>query len=146
MVIEKIAVRAAALTGAYGVTGHKPELVDAMAIALTRTELINQEIELFTHFCYQKEGDRFINLSGNCKLGRKVWAPWGSSGKGKLTRTERDVTRRYLLSLTRPKPLFFYQDHHWYVNTGKYKTLEWALEWGKNFSMTPTKWFEFHVG
>ena len=141
MVIEKIAVRAAALTGSYGVTGHKPELVDAMAIATARSALVNCELELFTHFVYQKQGERFVNLRSNCQIPRGIFTPWSS--KGKLTRTEGDTVRRYLLSLRRPSPLYHYQGRRWYVNTAKYSTLEWALEWGNRFAMTPERWLEF---
>ena len=141
MVIEKIAARAAALTGAYGVTGHKPELVDAMAIATARCSLVNSELELFTHFVYQKQGERFVNLRGNCLIPRGVWTPW--SRQGKLTRTEGETVRRYLLSLRRPAPLYHYHGRSWYVNTAKYSTLEWALEWVHHFRMTPEKWLEF---
>lgn len=100
MVIERIAARAADLVGSYGTTGHRPELVDAVAIATARCTLINHELELFTRFCYQKQGERFVNLRGNCLIPRGVFTPWGR--KGKLTRTEGDTVRRYLLSLRRP--------------------------------------------
>ena len=143
MVIERIAARAAELTGAYGVTGQRPELVDAVAIAMARCTLINHELELFTRFCYQKQGERYINLRSNSQIPRGVFTPWGS--KGKLTRTEGDTVRRYLLSLRRPSPLYFYADtnRRWFVNTAKYPTLEWALEWCNRFAMTPEKWLEF---
>ena len=143
MAIERIALRAAALTGAYGVTGHKPELVDAMAIATARATLANQEIELFTHWCYTKVGERFVNLHGNVYV--RQWTPW--SRKGALTRAEGDTVRRYLLSLRRPSPLYRYRESskRWWVDTTKYKTLEWALEWCGSFAITPEKWVEFWV-
>jgi hypothetical protein len=49
MVIEKIAARAADLVGSYGTTGHKPELVDAVAIATARCTLINHELVSAIH-------------------------------------------------------------------------------------------------
>lgn len=139
--------RAANLTGSYGTTGIYPELVDATIIASARCELVNQELNLFTRFCYQKQDVRFINLRSNCQIPKGVWTPWGSSGKSLLTRTERDTTRRYLLSLARqrPKPLFFYHARHWHVDTIKYTTLELALEWVHLFRLTPTIWLDFII-
>jgi hypothetical protein len=143
MTIQRIAIRAAELTGSYGVTGYKPELVDAMAIATARATLANQELALFTHYCYVKVGERFVNLYGNCYV--RQWTPW--SRKGKLTRAEGDTVRRYLLSLRRPSPLYRYSERNkrWWVDTVKYKTLEWALEWCESFAITPEKWVEYWV-
>jgi len=148
MSMDKFVVRAAELTGAYGNYKTAPELVDAETIAAARCTLANQELELFTHFCYQQdERGRFINLAGNAQIPSGVWAPWGSSGKSKLTRTERDVMRRWLLSFAgeRPKPLFFYVPtmRRWFVNTPTWDTLTLALAWVNRHEMTPKDYLKY---
>jgi hypothetical protein len=144
--IDKIVARAAELTGAYGNFRTAPERVDAETIALARCTMINQELDLFVRFCYrQSEQGRYVNLRSNSQLPKGVWAPWGSSGKSGLTRTERDVLRRYLFSLNTPRPprpLFFYGQRHWHVNTVIYPTVGDALQWLERFKLTPANWFD----
>ncbi len=146
MSLDKFVDRAATLIGAYGNFRTAPELVDAETIALARCTMINHELQLFIHFCYsQSEQGRYVNLRSNSQVPKGVWAPWGSSGKSGLTRTERDVTRRYLFSLITPRPprpLFFYGQRHWHVNTVVYPTVEEALQWLGRFKITPTAWFD----
>jgi hypothetical protein len=146
MSLDKFVVRAAELTGAYGNFKTAPELVDAETIALARCTMVNHELQLFIHFCYKRsEQGRLINLRSNSQIPKGVWAPWGSSGKSGLTRTERDTLRRYLFSLnTRrpPRPLFFYSQRHWHVNTVIYPTVEEALQWLDRYQMTPALWLD----
>lgn len=148
MTMEKFIDRAATIVGAYGHYRTAPDLVDAETIAAGRCTLANQELELFTHFCYQQnEHGRFINLAGNTQIPSGVWAPWGSSGKGSLTRTERDVMRRWLLSFAneRPKPLFFYVAtmRRWHVNTPSWDTLTLALAWVNRHEMTSKDYLKY---
>lgn len=148
--MENILNRARELTGAYGNFGTRPELVDAETIALARCTMVNQELDLFVRFIYRKsEAGRFINLRSNCQIPKGIWAPWGSSGKSNLTRTERDTLRRYLFSLGHsnrpPRPLFFYNQRHWHVNTVIYQTVDDALAWLEKYKMTPALWLEFVV-
>ena len=150
MSLDKFMARAIDLTGAYGNYRTAPELVDAETIALARCTMINHELDLFIRFCYrQSEQGRFINLRSNSQIPKGIWAPWGSSGKSSLTRTERDTLRRYLFALgnTRrpPRPLFLYAGRHWHVNTAVYENVDEALKWLERFKMTPALWFEYAV-
>jgi hypothetical protein len=132
MNLEELVGRAAQLTGAYGNFRTAPERVDAETIAAARCQLANQDIELFIHFCYrQSDTGYFINLAGNSQIPTGVWTPWGSSGKSKLTRGERDIVRAWLLALKRnhgARPLFYYvaEERRWHVDTFRYPTLEEA--------------------
>lgn len=132
--LDKFLVRAQMDVGAYGNYRTTHDLVDAEAIAGARCVLVNGELESFTHFCYQKVDGWFCNLSGNTQIPTGVWAPWGSSGKGRLTRMERDTVRAWLHALNRRqgmKPVYFYvpASRRWHVDTTRYSTVESALEW-----------------
>jgi hypothetical protein len=148
MSLDKFVVRAAELTGAYGNYRTAPELVDAETIAMARCTLANQELELFTRFCYQQDvNGRFINLAGNTQIPVGVWCPWGSSGKSKLTRTERDVMRKWMLSFSgeRPRPLFFYASamRRWHVNTSSWDTLTLAMAWVNRHELIPKDYLKY---
>ncbi len=143
MVIEKLAARAMELTGAYGVTGHHPDQVDAVAIATARCALIRQSLELFTMFCYQQNAHGvFVNLSGNTGIPTGVWTPWGSAGKprgsrekqrAQLTKDERLIVRTWLVGLKKDRrfPVFFYHApaRRWHVDTTRYHDLSDAMGW-----------------
>jgi hypothetical protein len=141
MAIENLLVRASQLTGAYGNTGHPPERVDVAAIAAGHCALINIELELFIRFCYVKQGERFIHLSGNSQIPQGVFTPWGS--KGALTRTESDTIRTYLLRIRDPHKLFFYVGRRWYVDTFTYPDLASALAWLTKYKITADRWLQF---
>lgn len=149
MNLEKLVGRAAQLTGAYGNFRTAPERVDAETIAAARCQLANHDIELFIHFCYrQSDTGYFINLAGNSQIPTGVWTPWGSSGKSKLTRGERDIVRAWLLALKRnhgARPLFYYvaDERRWHVDTFRYPTLEEALQWLAAYKITPKTWLHF---
>jgi len=145
MVIDNILKCASELTGSYGITGYKPNQVDIMALTTAKCLLINNDIEMFTNFMFIKEGLRFVNLSSNNIIQKSIFTPWGSSGKSKLQRADRDVIRRYYYTLSRPKPLYYCIKTHWYVNTVTYPTIDHALNWCKNFEITPTIWFNYHI-
>lgn len=132
--LDKFLVRAQMDVGAYGNYRTTHDLVDAEAIAEARCTLVNGELESFTRFCYQQQGSWFVNLSGNSQIPTGVWAPWGSSGKGRLTRMERDTVRAWLHALNRRqtlKPVYFYSpsSRRWHVDTTRYPTVESALKW-----------------
>ncbi len=132
--LDKFLVRAQLDVGAYGNYRTTHDLVDAEAIAEARCTLVNGELESFTHFCYQKLSGWFVNLSGNTQIPTGVWAPWGSSGKGRLTRMERDTVRAWLHALNRGrglKPVYVYASsaRRWHVDTTRYPSLDAALEW-----------------
>jgi hypothetical protein len=149
MKLEQFVTRAAELTGAYGNFRTVPERVDAETIAAARCQLANQDIELFIHFCYrQSDSGYFINLAGNSQIPTGVWTPWGSSGKSKLTRGERDILRAWLLTLKRnhgARPLFYYVsgERRWHVDTFRYPTLEEAVRWLADYKITPKTWLHF---
>jgi hypothetical protein len=132
--LDKFLDRAALDVGAYGTHRTAHDLVEAEAIAGARCQLVNGELEAFTRFCYQKQGSWFVNLSGNTQIPTGTWVPWGSSGKGRLSRLERDTVRSWLNAQARqrgPKPLYFYNrsSRRWHVDTGRYQTLDEALGW-----------------
>ncbi len=63
-------------------------------------ELVNQELEMFIHFCYRTTAHgRFLHLQADGQIRNGVWAPWGGSGKSALTRRERDTLRDWLIYL-----------------------------------------------
>jgi len=148
MTIDKFIDRAANIVGSYGNFRTTPDQVDAETVALARCALANQELDLFTRFCYQQtDNGRFINLAGNSQIPVGVWSPWGSSGKSALTRSERDTMRKWLLSFAseRPRPLFFYMPamRRWHVNTPTWDTLTIALTWVKRHEMTPKDYLKY---
>lgn len=149
MTIDRILARAMETTGSYGNYGVKPEMVDAETIALGSCKLINQEIELFIRFVFRRfDNGRWLHIQANGQIPKGVWTPWGSSGKSRLTRAERDTVRRYLLSLHTPKPpypLFFYQEkaRRWYVDTLRFSDLDDGLAWLERYKMTTSVWFEY---
>lgn len=137
--------RAAMDVGAYGNHRTSHDLVDAESIATARCQLVNGELESFTRYCYQQQGSWFVNLSGNSQIPTGVWSPWGSSGKGRLSRMERDVVRAWLNALSKnrgPKPLFFYNttSRRWYVDTTRYPTIQDALIWLQNNKLDAKSW------
>ena len=143
--LDKFLVRATLDTGAYGNHRTTHDLVDAEGIAAARCKLVNAEVESFTRFCYQQIDGWFCNLSGNTQIPSGTWAPWGSSGKGRLTRHERDIVRAWLNALAGvrgPKPLYFYSRsaRRWHVDTVRYPTLEDALEWVKHNQLDTKTW------
>lgn len=148
--MDKFLVRAQLDVGAYGNYRTSHDLIDAEAIAAARCALVNGEMETFTHFCYQKEGNWFRNLSGNSQIPSGTWAPWGSSGKGRLSRMERDTVRAWLNALARnkaPKPLYFYSRsaRRWHVDTLRYPTLDDALEWLRRTQLDPKTWLQIEA-
>jgi len=148
--LDRFLVRAQLDVGAYGNHRTTHDLVEAEAIAAARCTLVNGEMETFTHFCYQQVGGWFCNLSGNSQIPTGTWAPWGSSGKGRLTRMERDTVRAWLHALNRGrglKPVFFYSQssRRWHVDTMRYPSIESALEWLKGNQLDPKTWLRIHA-
>ena len=83
----KMINRAVDLSGSYAHTRRPPERVDAQAAAALVVELVNQELEMFIHFCYRTTTHgRFLHLQADGQIRNGVWAPWGGSGKSALTR------------------------------------------------------------
>ena len=143
--LDKFLDRAALDVGAYGNHRTAHELVEAEAIAAARCQLVNGELEAFTRFCYQQQGSWYVNLSGNTQIPTGTWAPWGSSGKGRLSRMERDIVRAWLNALARqrgPKPLYFYSNasRRWHVDTTRYPTVQDALAWVENNRLDAKLW------
>lgn len=148
---EKFVDRAAVEVGAYGNHRTAHELVNAETIAAARCQLVNGELASFTEFCYEQVDGWFVNLSGNSQIPTGVWAPWGSSGRGRLSRLERDITRLWLKALAqqakktgKAKPLFFYNagSRRWHVDTVTYPTVEDARRWLEASALTPKTWLQ----
>lgn len=148
----KFLIRAAELTGAYGNFRTAPELIHAETIAAARCKLVNSEMELFIHFCYQLDSKgRHLHLAGGSQLAPGIWTPWGGSGKSALTRLERDVVRCWLLSLGSgkpPMPVFFYiaRTRRWHVDTMRYESADEALSWLNQHQLTPKIWLGVQMG
>lgn len=142
----KFAAQSAALIGAYGVHGTRPELIDAETLAMANCTIINQDLELFVRFLYRRtDKGLWMHLQADGQIPKGIWTPWGA--KGKLTRTQSDIVRRYLLSLNSgrpPRPLFYYvpERRHWYVDLLRYDNLEDALAWLQRFAITPQAWLD----
>ena len=69
MTIDKFIDRAANIVGSYGNFRTTPDQVDAETVALARCALANQELDLFTRFCYQQtDNGRFINWRAIAKF------------------------------------------------------------------------------
>ncbi len=148
--LTKFLERAQQEIGAFGNFRTTHELVEAEAIAAARCSLVNAELDSFTHFCYQKEGEWFCNLSGNTQIPTGIWAPWGASGKGRLTRMERDTVRAWLRALGNAKalkPVYFYSpsSRRWNVDTLRYPTLESANEWLTNNRIDGKTWLRIQA-
>lgn len=143
--LDKFLDRAALDVGAYGNHRTAHDLVEAEAIASARCQLVNGELEAFTRFCYQQHGNWFVNLSGNSQIPTGTWSPWGSSGKGRLSRLERDIVRAWLNALGRqrvPRPLYFYSkaSRRWHVDTVRYQTLQDAIGWVESNKLDAKLW------
>lgn len=143
--LDKFLVRATLDVGAYGTARTSHAMAEASTIAEARCTLVNGELISFTRFCYEQVGGWFCNLSGNTTIPTGVWAPWGSSGKGRLSRMERDVIRAWLNALARqraPKPLYFYStsSRRWHVDTTRYPSLADALDWVKTNRLDASTW------
>lgn len=136
--------RAAQLTGSYGRTRHPPERVDAAAIARLEVELVRQEMEDFIRFVYRREGDVWLHIVANGRIPRGVWAPWGSSGKSKLTQPMRTKLRKWMFAQNRPRPVFFYnpKETRWYVDLTHYTNVEVALKWYERCGVTVVGWLQ----
>ena len=143
--LMRIVARAGEIAGSYGRTRTKPERIDAATRAMVTVEHIHQELETFTKFVYRRSSKgRLLHVLPDGQLGRGVWAPWGASGKATLTRTQRDILRRWLLTKaeTRLRPPFLYNrtTRRWYVDLQRYPDKDSALQWLSNHQLTAGEW------
>lgn len=143
--LMKIVARAGEIAGSYGRTRQKPERIDAATRALLIVEHVHQELETFTRFVYQRSGNgRLLHVLPDGQLAPGVWAPWGSSGKSTLTRSQRDMLRHWLLlkADSRLRPPFLYNPHarRWHLDIGRYPTVDHALQWLDNHRLTAGEW------
>jgi hypothetical protein len=130
----RIVNRAADMAGAYGHTRVAPERVDALALAKLTVEHVRQEVALFIRYVYQKDGaGRWLYIGADGMIPAGVWCPWGGSGKASLTRSQRDIMRRWLLCQQRDRnfPAFFYRPkaRRWHVDILRYDSEAAALSW-----------------
>lgn len=152
--LKQFVERASDLAGSYGNYATAPANVDAETQAAPRCELIHQVLELFIHFCYQKDDNGiFSNLSGNSQIPQGIYVPWGSAGKprrrgpsgrgrARLSYTERQAVRVWLRALRKnrgPQPVFHYSSpaRRWFVDTQRYKTTDEALAWLQAHRLQP---------
>jgi hypothetical protein len=141
----RIVGRAAEITGSYGRTRTKPERVDAMTRAMLIVEHTHQELSTFARFIYrQNDHGQNLHILPDGQLAPGVWAPWTVHAPSTLTRTQRDLLRRWLLlkADNRLRPPFVYGDdtRRWYVDLRRYPTVEAALDWLEKHKLTAGEW------
>jgi hypothetical protein len=143
--MEAIVNRAADFLGTYGNVRVKPGEVDHLAIARLRAQNANDRLVEYAHWCYQRnEHGRlaYVLPSGQIPSGSAV--PWGASGKLKMTRSDRDILRRWLWAMRehRQFPPWFYHmaERRWYVDFMRYDCLPDALDWLKKHPISPMDW------
>lgn len=149
MSMERIVNRAAEFTGTYGNVRITPGEVDALGLAQLSAQSAGQQLELFAHWCYQRnEQNRFIHILPNGQIPSGAWTPWGASGKSKMTRTDRDILRRWLWAERENRhfpPWFYYPNQRrWYVDLMRYDSLEDALRWLARHPINPRDWLRLN--
>lgn len=143
--MEKVVNRAVEFTGAYSNHRVAPAQVDNLALAqLSATDAMHK-MQTFAHWCYERtDAGAFVHILPNGQIPSGAWVPWGASGKGKMTRTDRDVVRRWLCVLRDRRhfpPWFYYTDQRrWYVDLMRYDSVVEALDWLTKHPIHPRDW------
>lgn len=144
MTMESVVNRAADFLGTYGNVRVKPGEVDHLAIAKLSAHAAGQQLELFAHWCYQRDDGRLIHVLPSGQIPSGAWCPWGASGKSKMTRRDRDTLRRWLWAMRdhRQFPPWFYHmaERRWYVDFMRYDSLPDALDWLRKHPIKPMDW------
>ena len=148
---EKVVNRAADFAGSYGHTRTAPERSDGLALAALAAKAADQQLELFARWCYEQAtpGGSFTHILPDGQIPTGVWTPWGASGKSRMTRTDRDILRRWLLALQQGRafPLWFYRKdaRRWYVDLTRYGDLTEALDWLKRHPIHSQDWLNLRL-
>lgn len=148
---EKVVNRAADFTGSYGHTRTAPERSDALALAALSAKAADQQLELFARWCYEQAtpGGIYVNVLADGQIPTGAWTPWGASGKSKMTRTDRDILRRWLLTMQQGRhfPLWFYrpENRRWHVDLFRYADLTEALNWLSRHPIHPQDWLNLRL-
>ena len=144
--MERIVNRAANFAGSYGNVRMAPPQVDVMALAQLSATAAMHQIELFAHWCYQRnEAGRLIHILPNGQIPSGFFTPWGASGKSRMIRADRDALRSWLhiLRERRQFPPWFYHgvERRWYVDLMRYDSLDDTLSWLAKHPIAPQDWF-----
>lgn len=145
--LENVVNRAADAVGTYGRLRTTPERVDQLALAALSARAAHQQLELFAHWCYEESAPGVrCNILPSGQIPPGSWTPWGSSGKSGMTRTDRDILRRWLITLRSRRhyaPWFYHADERrWYVDLTRYPTRQDALDWLGRFGIKAHEWLE----
>lgn len=148
--LENVVNRAADVVGTYGRLRTMPERVDALALAALSAKAAGQQMELFALWCYQESAPGILcNILPNGQIPTGSWAPWGSSGKSGMTRTDRDVVRAWLRTLQARRHyapwLYVAAQRRWYVDLVRYDTLQDALDWVRRHPIHPQDWLNLRL-
>lgn len=144
MSYERITERAIEAIGTYGHLRTPPAQVHPMLAAKLSAAAADHQLELFAHWCYQQHDGIWLALYPSGMIRPKVFTPWGSSGKSKMSRTDRDVLAMWLRE-KRNRPYFapwYYlsERNRWYVDLMRYPTEGAALGWLKSNKIEPGDW------
>lgn len=148
--LENVVNRAAEVAGVYGRLRTMPERVDALSLATLSAKAAGQQLELFCYWCYQESAPGILcNILPNGQIPTGSWAPWGSSGKSGMTRTDRDIVRAWLRTLQarRHFPPWRYDpsSRRWYVDLLRYESLTGALGWLAKYPIHPQDWLNLRL-
>jgi hypothetical protein len=139
----RIVARAGDIVGSYGHARTTPERVNAVTRAALTVEHVHQELEEFIKFIYQRASNgKLLHVLPSGQLAAKVHTPW--RGTSTLTRTERDMVRKWLLlkADNRLRPPFLYspETRRWFLDIKRYPDVDSALSWLDNHHLTPGEW------
>lgn len=148
--MEQAFNRAIEFTGAYSNHRVAPEMVDSLALASLSADDAMHKMQAFALWCYQKDDqDRLLHILPNGQIPSGSWTPWGSSGKGPLTRQSRDILRRWLYTLRERRyfpPWFYYpEQRRWYVDLRRYDDLKDTLDWLTKNPINPKDWLNLYI-
>jgi hypothetical protein len=147
--LERVVNRAAEVTGVYGHLRTTPDRVDALALATLRARAADQQLELFARWCYRLHEGQLVHIMPDGQIPAGQWTPWGSSGKSKMTKTDRRILRRWLVGLSQHRhfPPWRYQsaERRWYVDLVRYPTEADALAWLAKYRIAAADWLNLRL-
>lgn len=150
MTLETVFNRAVEFTGAYANVRAAPAQVEHLSIAALSATDATHRMEAFALWCYERdERGRLVHILPNGQIPSGRYTPWGASGKSRMTRTDRDVLRRWLCierNARRFPPWFYHADQRrWYVDLMRYDELSEALTWLAKHPIQPRDWLNLSV-
>lgn len=121
------------------------ERVDGFAKARLSPRTMMQELKLFLEFLYKKdETGAFLYVYFDGELTQGVFVPWTNTSKGKFSRSQCDIFRKWMLSKGHNSPLVYHSSpRRWNLDIGNYPKLIDALDWLSKNTMTTQEWLLF---